>query len=215
MLAVAVGLSPVVAFGAVAWWAHARSTRVKIVNLCEAAPANKRSSRRQPVDAVVLHQMAFSRGNDLLSYRKVTAHFVVTPDGTIGQLHPVNARLSASHGFNSRSVAIEFAGNLRSVNGNWWRPETYGRDTLTREQIEAGRKLLMLLKRQGIRFVLGHRQSDADRGNDPGPEIWSSIAQWGIEKLRLSDGGPEYSIDTGRPIPESWRSFDPSTGGNS
>ena len=31
MLAVAVGLSPVVAFGAVAWWAHARSTRIKIV----------------------------------------------------------------------------------------------------------------------------------------------------------------------------------------
>ncbi|PRP98543.1 peptidoglycan recognition protein family protein [Enhygromyxa salina] len=208
MLAFAVGLSPVLAFGVAAWWAHARSTRLEIVNLCAAAPASKRSSRQQPVDAVVLHQMAFSRGNDLLCYRKVTAHFVITPNGSVAQLHPLSARLSSSHGFNSRSVAIEFAGNLRSANGNWWRPESYGRDTLTTEQIEAGRKLLALLERQGIRFVLGHRQSDADRGNDPGPEIWSSVAQWGIEKLKLSDGGPEFAIDTGRPIPDSWRSFD-------
>jgi N-acetyl-anhydromuramyl-L-alanine amidase AmpD len=157
---------------------------------------------------VVLHQMAFSRGNDLTRYRRVTAHFVIAPDGGVAQLHPISARLSASHGFNSRSVAIEFAGNLRSVNGQWWRPGTYGRDTLTAEQIAAGRKLLQLLRSHGIRFVLGHRQSDADRGNDPGPEIWSSVAQWGIEKLRLSDGGPDFSIDTGRPIPDSWRSFD-------
>lgn len=48
---------------------------------------------------------------------QVTAHFVIFPDGRVAQLHPTSARLLASHGFNERSVAIEFAGNLRSTNG--------------------------------------------------------------------------------------------------
>jgi hypothetical protein len=109
--------------------------------------------------------------------------------------------------FNARSVAIEFAGNLRSVRGEWWEPETYGRDTLTAAQIESGRKLLRVLARQGIRYVYGHRQSSASRGNDPGPEIWASVGQWAIDKLGMSDGGPDYAIETGRPIPTEWRTF--------
>ena len=205
MLAIAIGMSPVIAFGLAALWARSRATRLDVVNLSDEAPASKRSKRTQPIDAVVLHQMGFSRGNDLHRYRKVTAHFVIAPDGGVAQLHPLSARLSASHGFNARSVAIEFAGNLQSVNGRWWRPETYGRNTLTDAQIEAGRRLLRLLRAQGVRFVLAHRQSDADRGNDPGPEIWSQVGQWAVAELEMSDGGPGYFIDTGYPIPNSWR----------
>ncbi|PRP97678.1 N-acetylmuramoyl-L-alanine amidase [Enhygromyxa salina] len=208
MLAVALGFSPVVAFGLVAWWAHARETKLEIVNMLDVAPATKRSKRTRAVDAVVLHQMSFQRGNDLDRYRKVTAHFVIAPDGSVGQLHPMSARLVAPKGFNGRSVAIEFAGNLRAANGNWWSPETHGRDSLTAAQVESGRKLLRLLRSAGVRYVFAHRQSDYDKGNDPGPEIWSTVGQWGIEKLGLSDGGAQYAVDSGRPIPESWRTFD-------
>ena len=207
MWSIAIGLSPVIAFGLAAAWARARGGRLEIVDLRAAAPADKRKKRTQAVDSVVLHQMAFSRGSSLDRYVRVTAHFVVAPDGGVAQLHPLKARLSSSHGFNDRSVAIEFAGNLRAVNGNWWRPETYGRDHLTREQIEAGRQLLRLLKREGIRYVYAHRQSHADRGNDPGPEIWSSIGQWAIDRLGMSDGGRDYSIGSGKPIPDEWRKF--------
>jgi N-acetyl-anhydromuramyl-L-alanine amidase AmpD len=157
------------------------------------------------VDAVVLHQMGLSRGNDLQRYRQVTAHFVILPDGRVAQLHPTSSRLSASHGFNGRSVAIEFAGNLRSTNGQWWRPETYGRDTLTDAQIESGRKLLRVLESQGVRFVFAHRQSYSQRGNDPGPEIWASVGQWAIDTLGMSDGGPGYVVESGQPIPDEWR----------
>lgn len=151
--------------------------------------------------------MSLSRGNDPSRYVRVTAHFVVLPDGTVAQLHPLGDRLLASHGFNERSVSIEFAGNLQSTNGKWWRPETYGRDTLTAAQIDSGRRLLRLLAGLGIRHVFGHRQSAAERSNDPGPEIWSAVAQWGVDHLGLDDGGPDYAIESGRPIPEEWRTF--------
>jgi hypothetical protein len=132
---------------------------------------------------------------------------VVAPDGGVAQLHPLDARLSSSNGFNSRSVAIEFAGNLRSANGNWWQPDKFGRDTLTAEQIEAGRALLRMLRALGIRNVYSHRQAYYDKGNCPGPEIWSSVGQWAIDELGMSDGGPGYAIDTGKPIPDAWRDY--------
>ncbi|HVJ14553.1 MAG TPA: peptidoglycan recognition family protein, partial [Polyangiaceae bacterium] len=121
--------------------------------------------------------MSFSRGNDLLRYKKVTSHFVIAPNGAVGQLHPLNARLSASHGFNSRSVAIEFAGNLQSAKKRWWRPDEFGRDYLTPAQVESGRRLLRHLHTLGVRYVFAHRQSFADRQNDPGPEIWSKVGE--------------------------------------
>ena len=111
MLPLVLGISPLVTVGVVLW-ARSRSTRLEIVDLRHLAPASKRGRRSRPVDAVMLHQMGFSRGSDLHRYLNVTAHFVVMPDGSVGQLHPLSARLPASNGFNSRSVAIEFAGNF-------------------------------------------------------------------------------------------------------
>jgi N-acetyl-anhydromuramyl-L-alanine amidase AmpD len=206
MLGLALGVSSAVAIGYLAWWGR-QSSKLEIVNLCPIAPASKRSKRTAPIDAVVLHQMSLSRGDDLLRYKLVTSHFVVAPNGGVAQLHPLSARLSASDGFNGRSVAIEFAGNLRSVDGKWWQPETYGRDTLTAAQIESGRKLLRELASQGIRYVYGHRQSSGSRGNDPGPEIWASIGQWAIDTIGMTDGGPHYAVDSGRPIPDDWRTY--------
>lgn len=75
---------------------------------------------------MILHQTEFTRGVNPRRYLKVTAHFVVFADGTVVQLHPLEARLSASDGFNGRSVAIEFVDNFPSVDGNWWRPASTG-----------------------------------------------------------------------------------------
>lgn len=207
MLAAILGMSSALAVGVVAWLAHGRANRVEIVDMRAQATASKRKKRSSPVDAVVLHQMALSRGSELHRYRNVTAHFIIVPNGTVAQLHPIAARLSASNGFNGRSVAIEFSGNLRSVSGRWWEPERYGRNQLTQAQIDAGRRLLRALHRLGIRYVFGHRQSSASRGNDPGPEIWSSVGQWAIDELGMSDGGSEFAIGDGKPIPDAWREY--------
>lgn len=206
MLSIVLGLAPIVTLGAVAWWAQTRGGgKLEIVDMSGEAPVSKRSLRTKPVDAVVLHQMGLSRGNDLRRYLQVTSHFVILPDGTVAQLHPMSAQLLASHDFNHRSVAIEFAGNLRSTRGQWWRPETYGRDTLTAAQVESGRKLLRELGKHGVRFVYAHRQSFIERGNDPGPEIWASVGQWAVDTLGMSDGGPGFVVGSGQPIPDEWR----------
>lgn len=204
MLALFFGL-PLMALGAAAIWSRTQRPKLAIVDLLGESPKSKRHDRIAPIDAVVLHQMGFSRGNDLLRYRKVTAHFVVLSNGTVAQLHPLSASLSASDGFNSRSVSIEFAGNFQSVDGKWWRPTDYGRDHATAEQLEAGRKLLRLLQAVGIKYVFAHRQSSESRGNDPGPEIWRGVGQWAIETLGMLDGGAGYAITGGRPVPDSWR----------
>ena len=207
MLGVVLGVGSVLAVGLAALVGRARARRIEIVDMTAVAPASKRGKRSRPVDAVVLHQMAFSRGNDVGRYKNVTAHFIVVPDGTVAQLHPIAARLPASDGFNARAVAVEFAGNLRSANGNWWKPDRFGRDELTPAQAESGRRLLRVLEGMGIRHVFAHRQSSAKRGNDPGPEIWSSVAQWGIDDLGMSDGGQGYAIGGGKPIPAAWRTY--------
>ena len=85
-------------------------------------PRDKRKGNRdmKKVYALVLHQMAFSRGNDNTKYDNVTAHFAILPDGQILQLHPLSALMWTSNGFNTGSVGVEFAGNFPGTNGRWW-----------------------------------------------------------------------------------------------
>lgn len=189
----------------------------RIVNLLDASPPEKRIASRPDAWAAVLHQMSFSRGDDPMRYRRVTAHYIVTPNGTIAQLHPVHARINAAHGFNRGGVSIEFAGNLPSEPmsidpDDYYKPDKFGADQLTVEQVKAGRWLLTYLRDHvhpslgfELTTVLAHRQSSGDRGNDPGPDVWSNVGQWAVDNMGLSDGGEDFSVGTGKPILASWR----------
>ncbi|NTU84209.1 MAG: hypothetical protein HGA45_33380, partial [Chloroflexales bacterium] len=160
------------------------------------------------VKALVLHQMAFSRGSDPTKYDKVNSHFAILPDGKILQLHPVAALLWASNGFNSGSVAVEFAGNFPNTRGKCWSAQKFGCHKVTKEQIEAGRLLIRhLIRTMGLTTVLAHRQSSASRENDPGPDIWYHVGQWAINNLGLKDGGPGFKVGSGNPIPDLWRTW--------
>ncbi|GHC79845.1 hypothetical protein GCM10007079_18320 [Nocardiopsis terrae] len=160
------------------------------------------------VYALVLHQMAFSRGDDLAGYDTVTAHFVITPDGKAARLHPVTTYLFASNGFNSGSVAVEFAGNLPDVRGRCWRPDRFGCHQLTRAQVAAGRGLLRHLRGEiGLTHVLAHRQASGTRENCPGPDIWYNVGQWGVDALGLKDGGPGFHLKGANAIPDRWRNW--------
>jgi hypothetical protein len=160
------------------------------------------------VYALVLHQTAFSRGNDTTKYDRIPVHFVITPNGKIIQLHPLTALLWSSNGFNTGSVAVEFVGNFRSIEGRYYKPEKYGCHTVTPEQIKAGRDLIKHLRKQmPLTHILAHRQSSGNRTNDPGPEVWFNVGQWAIDSFGLKDGGPGFFIHSGKPIPEQWRKW--------
>lgn len=177
-----------------------------------AAPYVKQRSASD-VDAVVLHQMGFSRGNDPSRYDAVTAHYKILPDGTIIESHPWTTNLPAANGLNRRSVSVEFAGNLpkrhRSTNpSDFWSPEKMGMNQLTQPAINSGRKLLAWLYGRGIRFLFGHIQSAPDRGIDPGPDIWSEVAEWALRSYGFNAGmhdrGRSFTVGSGKPIPASW-----------
>jgi hypothetical protein len=184
----------------------------KIIDLTAQSDRSHRKGQRDPksVYALVLHQMAccFRRRDPLRSYLRIKAHFAILPEGQILQLHPVSALLWASHGFNSKSVAVEFAGNFPNVKGKWWKGETFGRDRPTAAQLEAGRCLIAhLIRTMGLRVVLAHRQSSNMRENDPGPDVWYHVGQWAIDNLGLSDGGTGFKIGNGKPIEGAWRTW--------
>jgi len=183
---------------------------INIVNRIDYSPKSKRKKVRNIEDiyALVLHQTGFSRKNKLEKYDKVTAHFVILPNGTILQLHPLTAYLWASNGFNKGSVAVEFVGNFPSVRGRCYKKEKFGCNEVSKEQIQAGRKLIKyLIKKIGMTHILAHRQSSGLRSNDPGPDLWYSVGQWGINKFALKDGGYNFKIGSGRAIPDSWRNW--------
>lgn len=158
------------------------------------------------VYALVLHQTAFSRGNDTTKYDRIPVHFVITPNGKIIQLHPLAAYLWSSNGFNTGSVAVEFVGNFPNTKGKCWQAQKFGCHRLTQEQINAGRSLIRhLISTMKLTHVLAHRQSSGQRENDPGPDVWYHVGQWAIENLGLKDGGPGFRVGSGKPIPEEWR----------
>jgi hypothetical protein len=160
------------------------------------------------IDTVVLHQTSFNRGNVPDNYLSVHAHYVVLPDGTIVQLHPIESYLVASSAFNDDAIAVEFVGNFPDEHGHYWKGDEYGRSVLSNLQIGGGRDLVRYLNETyGISFVFAHRQGEAAdlRGNCPGPDIWYNVGEWATAQLGMSDGGSGYKEGKGSPIPDSWR----------
>ncbi len=169
-------------------------------------PVGTRS--RRDIDAVVLHQMSFTRGEDPTRYDPTTSHFAVLMDGTILRLHDPETLLHSSNGFNRRSVAVEFCGVFPNERGRYHRASAsrYGRHTLSVAQAEGGRKLLDIIRAElGITHVFTHRQANyPTKANCPGPHIWYNVGEWGV-RTGLSDGGPGFHLAGGRPIPDAWR----------
>jgi hypothetical protein len=193
-----------------------------IVDLTAKTPVAYRKSQRlaSNVFAVVLHQTAMHRGSVAENYLKVNAHYVVMPNGQILLLHGHEWYLAASNAFNEDSVAVEFVGNFPDDKGNYWRGDTFGRHKPTTQQVSSGRDLLRHMKENlGISDVYAHRQGYMEwprttpagqkpineRGNCPGPDIWSQIGEWAVQTLGMDDGGKGFTQGDGSPIPDSWR----------
>jgi hypothetical protein len=175
------------------------------------APKENRKGKPRDMSkvyALVLHQTAFSRGNDTTKYDRIPVHFVITPNGRIIQLHPLSALLWSSNGFNAGSVAVEFVGNFPNTQGKCWEAKKFGCHRLTQEQIDAGRALVRhLIRTMGLTHVLAHRQSSGQRDNDPGPDVWYNVGQWAVDNLGLRDGGPGFKVGSGNSIPDLWRKW--------
>jgi len=160
------------------------------------------------VKAVFLHQTGFSWKPDNPLWPKVRAHFVVMQDGELAMnFGPLTQMRYGSYHANPFSVTIEFEGNYPNAQGKWWKGEKFGEDELADHpaQVEAGRKLIDVLRKlfPTITHVYAHRQWEAKKANDPGPDLWKAIGRWSIER-GLTQGGPGWHYKDGLAIPASW-----------
>ncbi|MDX2154212.1 MAG: hypothetical protein SFV54_25960 [Bryobacteraceae bacterium] len=147
------------------------------------------------INAIVLHQMNFSRGGDVTLYDTVIAHYAVLTDGSVLQLRPLTDILNDAH--SGPGVEIEFASPV----GGYPSVQRIRRGAAERPhhvQIEAGRKLVEHIRGlfpSNLRFIYSHQQFNPTvKGNCPGPHLWYNIGEWAKLKFALRSEGVSNSI---------------------
>lgn len=177
------------------------------------------------ITGICLHHTASLLGERPQRWRTVVAHLGITRGGKRIRIHRPTKVIGhggcnnpPSNGWNRRCVGVEVDGRLYGIFGNqktvWNDPDTPG--------IEIGDVLTVWQRRQlrdtvaelverypSIKFLVSHRQSSWSRQADPGQEVWE-VALDLMQEFGLSDGGPGFAIDSGRPNPREW---DPSRTG--
>jgi hypothetical protein len=185
-----------------------------------------RSRNWKDVTGITLHQMACDFGSQGTSgsklekiRRRVTnirVHACVLREGEAIISRPLELRLPQAQAFNSCDVGIEVEGYYAGVEGDpktFWKPKSQPNRKpmkVTDKLTAAGRALILFIMeevaRHGgeIKYVHAHRQTSASRISDPGSALWEALGIWAQEEFGLSDGGPDYYLRNGRPIPKEW-----------
>lgn len=188
-----------------------RKIRKKKKNGSEYDLVGKKNRDPNKIIAAVLHQTAYAVGNkiDQHAYLDIGANYVILPNGSIVRLYPYEHMVWASNELSPLSVAIEFAGNYPDEKYHWWQNQKCQNIRFHNHpspaQINAGRCLLRKLQQDlpNLKAVYAHRQSSNQRTNDPGPDIWFNVGEWAQQTLGLQ--GRDVKVDSGKPIPASWR----------
>ncbi|MCY1065589.1 CHAT domain-containing protein [Nannocystis sp. RBIL2] len=191
-----------------------RDTRSKPdIDVTHLSPTEKRKRTRQwtQITGITLHQTAV-HGFPSKVWPRVTAHLGVHSDGRVYWIHPLQAYLWASNGFNASTVAIEVAGNFRREEGSagtYWK-KGRGPSELTPTMVEGLRRAIRFVcaevEHHGgkITRVHAHRQASINRPACPGEAIWRAGGLWAQRELGLDDGGDGFKIGSGLPIPRAW-----------
>ena len=168
------------------------------------------------ITGITLHQTASLIGERETSWFGVPAHLGITRAGRVIQLYNFTDRVNHGRDLDGGDIGIEIDGYFEGVEGNnatlWRPPAEPGRKPLqpTGEQIEAARQSVHWIRETvkafggRLRYVHAHRQSSKDHQSDPGSRIWHDVGVWAQAKLGLSDGGKDFAIGRGLPIPEAW-----------
>ena len=186
------------------------------------APPNLYSKDKSPrpwsgeafnvIRGVTLHQTGCIIGSHPKLYDVGNFHIAVLQDGTIIISNPFEWHIQHAHELSDSTIGIEFQGNFIGVDGQ---PDTVwneGSDLnqMTEAQLKASELLFGWLRLQfdinggDWEVVHAHRQASEDRKADPGSEVWQKIGMNWIKWLGATDGGPDFSVGNGSPIPKTW-----------
>lgn len=156
----------------------------------------------------------------VFSWKDVPTHFGVRRNGSVVFMRTVDTLCWHSRPTSNFTIAIEFEINPEGISPEDFYKYTrikrkegpyytkYEHTELTQEQIESAHNtLLPFIGSQlpgglsQIRYILSHRQSDAERQADPGHRAWKLIALEWMKKLNATDfkNGIWYYIGSNDP----------------
>jgi hypothetical protein len=250
LLATAVRLLPLLADASDDWGDSAEDLRpteferrYKVVDLRDdAASVRYRPSKRRkalglrgrvkrtryaPVDlrtrrvVLVVHQTGFIAGRSIERLaKKITAHEVWNPDGTVYVVHPDNTRLVAANRLDRspyHAINFETVGNFSGIEGQeqFFRPERLGRSFVTSELAEM-MEARLVDRIRGLReigidpyMLAPHRIAGRNEHGEPNRQICCGSGIWSVaERVAAQTGVPVPGDDFelgGLPIPASWR----------
>ena len=162
------------------------------------------------ITGIVLHQTGCDMRDDPERFNKLDAHFAVLREHAtpIVQVQEITAYMSHANLLNRLTVGIE-------MNGHWpgrvktYDPKVHTAKGPSEKQVENTKKLIQFICSEvaanggKITNVYAHRQSNNTRQGDPGEAAWKALSPWCIAQ-GLSDGGPNYTVGDGNPIPVDW-----------
>ncbi len=172
--------------------------------------ARKRTWRR--IRGVTLHQTGCRMSRKPKRWDNLNAHIGITEDGVIVLANDPTDMIWHAQRLSPSTIGIEISGNFLGIEekpNSYWKPGG-GPQHLNALQIKAADRLfdwlLAEFERNGQPWtrVQAHRQSSRTRSGDPGSRVWQEIAMPWIEKLGATDGGPDWKVGTGKPIPREW-----------
>ena len=180
----------------------------------EMPPGEKWRARPRPlaqVTTVLVHQTAVHggfgvrsqlldrHGGDALAarqarYRDTPYHELYSPQDRASIVQwPAWAYTFHGHKANRYSVGWAYDGKLPG-------------DALDVEGARASLTHFVEVMREAgapLRYVEAHRQHSAQRGGDPGVEIWTRVVRPLLEQLELAQR-PEHVTGTGKRLPPAW-----------
>lgn len=169
--------------------AGSHTTNLRGLSILTTLGATRRSRSR--INAIVLHQMGFSRNSAANSFDRVIAHFAILLDGTVLHLRDYEAVLNDAYG--GHGVELEFEGDFPS----------HGTMLPTGAQVLAGRELVSKIVSDlgTIRGIYAHRHFNPHgRAYCPGPHIWKNIAEYAANTFSLRMSPPHSRGE----IPAEW-----------
>ena len=175
------------------------------------------------ITGITLHQTACDFGHEKPDrWDTLHAHVGASREGYVFWVYDFELVVWHGNELNGPTVGLECEGNYCGVVGDpttRWQAGGGTTMVITPELVyaaqEAIRWICAVVAQHGGKVIhlYAHRQTAASRRADPGEEIWKQVALPMIETLGLSDGGPSFKIDNGRPIPSTWN-LDPAYANN-
>lgn len=187
---------------------------VDLRNKHERARHFKCRRRLDTVSGIVLHQTGCTMPEKAEGWARLNAHIGINRDGTVILVNDFADWIWHAQGLSATTIGVEIAGNYPGLIGHpasLWKPGG-GPHSLTPEMKRGMAIALTWIDTECARLgiiikgVYAHRQAKNTRQADPGEEIWMAAGIPWQAHFGVTDGGNDFKVGTGAPIPKEWDS---------